>query len=102
MPGPRRRRRASRREDGGSSWESLLSPSTRVGLPSFLARTKRRRPGTNCKRLRQVFLRKRVVRALVVPDRVGDPPALAVPEELDRVDAAPDDRAAGSLPRLVG
>src|SRR6266508_3701796 len=56
----------------------------------------------NSRLIRQILLRDRKVRALVGPDRVGDPPALAIPEELDRVDAAYDDRAIFLLARLVG
>src|SRR5580765_707464 len=51
--------------------------------------------------LRQVGLRNRVVGALLVPNRRRDPPALAVPEKLDAVDAARQDRAVRLLPRLV-
>src|SRR5262245_26368672 len=43
----------------------------------------------------------RVVRSLVVPDRTRDPPPLAVPEELDRVDPAALHGSVRGLPCLV-
>src|SRR3989442_996487 len=40
-------------------------------------------------------------RILLEPDRRGDPPALAVPEQLQRVDPAPLHGAVGGAPLLV-
>src|SRR3982074_681376 len=50
---------------------------------------------------RQKFRWDGVRRVLVEPDRRRDPPTLPVPEELQRVDAAPLDRALRGAPLLV-
>src|SRR4029453_2991990 len=51
-----------------------------------------------CNPSRQVLLRYRVLLRLVGPDRAGDPPALPVPEELDRVDPPLDHGPGYRLP----